>query len=221
LKKIKILLIEDDELAAKIMHDYLYDFGFEVCVAFDAREAVNMIHLNSYDLLILDINLPDYSGLEVIKRVQDIPIIVTSAYNDKNTKLKAFKYGASDYMTKPIDLDELEARIWVHLKNNSEIKFEQKKNEKEFALKDGLVFRNGNALTLTTIENEILTYLIKNENRVIKREELNTLLLHQASSNRSLDNHIKNLRKKIGDTSKNTKYLKTVYGVGYYWNSKQ
>ncbi len=124
----------------------------------------------------------------------------------------AFKYGASDYMVKPIDLEELEARIWVHLSKNSKIKLQEDKDV--FEIKDSYILFKQQKLDLTTIEFDILSILIENKNQTITREEL-VSSLSSISSHRSLDNHIKNIRKKIGDNGSRAKYLKTEYGVGY------
>ncbi len=211
----KLLLIEDDELASELISDFLVDCGFIVETVFTATDGVARVKHEDYDLLILDINLPDFNGYEVLKNIKNrvsIPIIITSAYSDTKSKLLAFKYGASDYMVKPLDLEELEARIWLQLGKNSEIKtFEEKK---VFDIKEDKIYFQQNILNLTTIEYEILELFIKNMNIIIRREEL-VESLSCLSSKRSLDNHIKNIRKKIGDNGTQARYLKTEYGVGY------
>ena len=211
----KLLLIENDELASELISDFLVDCGFIVETVFTATDGVARVKHEDYDLLILDINLPDFNGYEVLKNIKNrvsIPIIITSAYSDTKSKLLAFKYGASDYMVKPLDLEELEARIWLQLGKNSEIKtFEEKK---VFDIKEDKIYFQQNILNLTTIEYEILELFIKNMNIIIRREEL-VESLSCLSSKRSLDNHIKNIRKKIGDNGTQARYLKTEYGVGY------
>jgi DNA-binding response OmpR family regulator len=211
----KILLVEDDELACEIIADFLIECGFDVTSVFTATDGVAYVKHEWYDLLILDINLPDFNGYEVLKSIKNhtsIPVIVTSAYSDTKSKILAFKYGASDYMVKPLDLEELEARVWVQLSQNSEIKTQEERSI--FELKDSKVFFQQSALDLTTIEYEIMSILIKNKNQTIKRDDL-VDALSSLSSHRSLDNHIKNIRKKIGDNGNKATYLKTEYGVGY------
>jgi DNA-binding response OmpR family regulator len=211
----KILLVEDDELASELIYNYLIDCDFDVTPVFTATDSVAYIKNEDYNIVLLDINLPDFNGYEVLKSIKNeisLPVIVTSAYNDTKSKLLAFKYGASDYMVKPLDLEELEARIWIQLGKNSEIKT---KDEKQiFEIKESSIFFKQNLLHLTTIEFEIFSILIKNSNKVIRREDL-VSKLSSLSSQRSLDNHIKNIRKKIGDDGNKAKYLKTEYGVGY------
>jgi DNA-binding response OmpR family regulator len=211
----KVLLVEDNELASELIYDYLIDCGFQVTPVFTATDSIAHIKNEDYDILILDVNLPDYDGFEVLKSIKNqasLPIIITSAYSDTKSKLLAFRYGASDYMVKPLDLEELEARIWIQLGKHSEIKTQE--NKKPFEIKGSNIFFEQKMLDLTTIEFEILSTLIKNSNAIIKREEL-VSSLSSISSQRSLDNHIKNIRKKINDNGNKAIYLKTIYGVGY------
>lgn len=215
MQKLKILMIEDDELASEIIADYLGGCGFVVECVFTATDGVAYIKHHDYDILILDINLPDFTGYEVLKNIRkntSLPVIVTSAYSDTKSKILAFKYGANDYMVKPLDLEELEARIWVQLSKNSEI--EMKKENTTFEIKDSKIFFKNSILDLTSVEHEIMSVLIQNKNQTMKREDL-VDALSSLSSNRSLDNHIKNIRKKIGDNGNKAVYLKTEYGVGY------
>jgi len=215
MQNIKILLVEDDEIASEIIYDFLLDAGFDVKAVFNATDCVSLANNVSFDILLLDINLPDFNGFEVLKNIKNrvaTPIIVMSAYNDTKSKLLAFKYGASDYMVKPLDLEELEARIWVQLSKNSEIKTKEEK--KLFEIQESSIFFKNEILNLTSIEFDILSILIKNSRQVIRREEL-VSSLSSISSHRSLDNHIKNIRKKIGDKGNQAIYLRTEYGVGY------
>ena len=215
MRKQKILLVEDDELAAEVICNFLSDCGFEVKPVFLVTDALAQLNNINFDLLILDINLPDFDGFELLKSIKNrisLPVIITSAYSDTKSKVSAFKYGASDYMVKPLDLEELEARIWVQLGKNSEIQTAQEKNL--FELKGSNIYFKEKTLDLTTIEHEILIQLIQKKNQTVSRETLITLL-SSVSSKRSLDNHIKNIRKKLGDNGNNATYLKTEYGVGY------
>ncbi|WP_198526379.1 response regulator transcription factor [Halarcobacter anaerophilus] len=211
--KNRVLLIEDDEDVIVWIKEYLEEFGFEVSALTTVTDAISNISVNSYNIILLDINLPDFYGYEVLKHIQsnknDIPVIVISAYSDRKTKLHAFKLGASDYMTKPIDLEELEARIRVHTKSNS-----PDFQNKLFFVRDNTIFFQDKALSLTKTEFELLSKLIENKNILLERKFL-CEALSSISSNRSLDYHIRNIRKKIGDEGSNPKYLLTEYGLGY------
>jgi len=212
---IKLLLVEDDELVSELMCNYLNDCGFVVQAVFSVTEGISYVKNEHFDLLLLDINLPDFSGYELLKSIKHsiaLPIIVISAHSETKAKILAFKYGASDYMVKPLDLEELEARIWVQLSKHSEIKIDERKHI--FEIQDSFILFKEKMLNLTTIEFDILSLLIKRKNQTLTREDL-VYSLSSLSSHRSLDNHIKNIRKKIGDNGNKAIYLKTEYGVGY------
>jgi len=212
---IKILIVEDDELACELISNYLTDCGFDVTAVFTATDGISYASQSVYDVLLLDINLPDFNGFEVLKAIKDstpIPTIVLSAYSDTKSKILAFRYGANDYMVKPIDMEELEARIWVQLSRHSSIQTE--KEDGAFVIDNFNIYFKGKLLDLTSIEFKILSMLIKHKNQTIERKAL-VELLSSLSSDRSLDNHIKNIRKKLGDTGRQTRHLRTEYGVGY------
>jgi len=212
---VKVLIIEDDELACELISNYLTDCGFDVTAVFTATDGISYLGQSTYDILLLDINLPDFNGFEVLKSIKDshpIPTIVLSAYSDTKSKILAFRYGANDYMVKPIDMEELEARIWVQLSRHSSIQTD--KNEGAFIIDNFNIYFKGEMLDLTSIEFKILSMLIRHKNQTIERKTL-VELLSTLSSNRSLDNHIKNIRKKLGDTGRKAKYLRTEYGIGY------
>jgi DNA-binding response OmpR family regulator len=214
-ESIKILLVEDNEEAARLVYEFLVECNFYVDVALDATESISFVKEKKYDIALLDLSLPDISGLEVLKKIKNtkfLPIIVISALSDIQTKIKAFKFGASDYMVKPINFEELEARIWVVLGRYSNIKMPSQKNI--FEVVDNKIIFMQKALKLTMTEFEILSTLIKYKNKTLTREELASFL-SSVSSSRSLDYHIKNIRKKIGDNGKIPKFLKTEYGIGY------
>lgn len=209
----KIILVEDNEESGLLTTDYLSSVGFNVECFTNAVDTIARLNNKKYDVLLLDINLPDYDGFEILKAIKNkvsVKTIVLSANSDTKYKLQAFKLGAIDYITKPFDLEELEARIWLALNSNSMISI--KKNT--FEIVDDTVKFLGECLSLTQIENEILKVLINNKNQTIPRETLASQL-SEISSSRSLDYHIKNIRKKLNDNGKTNKYLKTIYGVGY------
>ncbi len=207
-----ILLVEDDLVALEMIEGFLTKCGFEVEGVSTATDAVSYLSNHHYDLLILDINLPDYTGYEVLKTLKNqrtLPIIVVSADNNTSAKIIAFKYGAKDYMVKPIDLEELEARIWVQLSHTSQI--ETPEPYARFQCDGSTIRFDQTPLKLTHTEFVLLSNLIKHKNQTLSR----ALLLESISSissNRALDNHIKNLRKKIPNGHH---YLRTEYGVGY------
>jgi DNA-binding response OmpR family regulator len=217
MKKYEILIVEDDEIASFLMSDFLKNNGFNVDCVYTVTDGISYLKNKKYDLLLLDLNLPDFSGFELISTIKNkvaIPIIVTSAFNETETKVKAFKFGVHDYLSKPIDFLELEARIWSLLSRNDNIRLEKEHNIEVFTIEQRQIQFQNKYLDLTNLEFEILSLLIENKNKVISRETL-TDSLSSISSNRSLDNHIKNIRKKIEEDTSNPQYLKTEYGMGY------
>ncbi len=212
---VKILIVEDDEMAANLMKEYLEDCTFVVECVHTITDGLSFIQQNDYHILLLDLNLPDFNGLDMLKSIKNrvaIPVIIISAYSDTPTKVQAFRYGASDYMVKPIDMEELEARIWAIMGRHSCMQTENEKNI--FEIKNNRLLFNQKILDLTNLEFELLSILIQNKNQTISREAL-VKSLSSLSSHRSLDHHIKNIRKKISDDGNSTMYLKTEYGVGY------
>ncbi|MGE4457353.1 MAG: response regulator transcription factor [Arcobacteraceae bacterium] len=211
-----ILLIEDDHETALLLKEYLDDVDFSVDIFDTVTSAISSINFKDYSSILLDINMPDFNGFEVLKFLSknkiNIPVIVISAYSDKNIKLQAFKLGANDYMVKPIDPEELEARIWVQLRNHTDLTVEKTKT---FEISENTIYFDAEPLNLTKTEFDILSLLIKNKNSVVKRDYLLDFLSSISINNRSLDYHIKNIRKKLKDNATNPKYLITEYGVGY------
>lgn len=217
-KKIKVLIIEDDDDAAKQMAIFLEDVGFEVDASETAVDALYKISSETFDILLLDLNLPDFSGFDVIKQVNNqssIPIIIVSANSELESKIQAFKFGVDDYLCKPFALEELEVRMWAILKRCSRIKFNAYvKNDLSHDVSNKVILYNQQALSLTAIEYKILSFLIENKNRVIYRNIL-AIHLSSLSSSQSLNYHIQNIRKKLGDDPRKPRYILTEYGVGY------
>lgn len=216
-KKIKVLLIEDDTSAAKEVVDFLEGVGFEVTVAETAVDGLAKLLSASYELLLLDLSLPDFSGFEVIKQINNqnsIPIIVLSCHSNIEAKIQAFRFGVDDYLCKPFMLEELEVRMWAILKRCSMIKFEYAKTSLTIDYKSQTILLNQVPLALTAIEYKILSFLMENKNRVVYRDVL-AIHLSSLSSRQSLNYHIQNIRKKLGDNPKKPTFIMTEYGTGY------
>lgn len=213
----KVLLVEDDEGSAYLLKEFLEEYSLKIDIVSTVTDAISNIRITKYSLILLDINLPDFNGFEVLKFLNknniNIPTIIMSAYSDKKTKLQAFKLGVNDYMVKPIDPDELEARVWVQLKNNTQ--FGNKLDKKLFFIEDDMIYFDSEPLKLTKTEFEILKYFMDNKNKIISRNSLIQFLSSVVQNDRALDYHIKNIRIKIGDNGTTQKYLITEYGVGY------
>ena len=214
----KVLLIEDDLQMQKFIIEYLEDYNFE-CFAFahpkDALE--NFKSNNDYSIIILDLMLPDMDGFDLfkkLKQIQDIPIIISSARGDIGNKIHGFELGADDYLAKPYEPRELVLRIEHILKRNisSKITISDFEIDKE----NRIVVLDNYSIEFTKIEFEIFIFLIENLNKISSREQiLNATSLDENTKNRTIDMHISNIRYKIGDDSKNPKYIKSVWGIGY------
>ncbi|GAB6046002.1 response regulator transcription factor [Caminibacter profundus] len=212
----KVLLIEDDIEMQKEIKEYLENFNFEVDFTDNGLEAVKKI--KSYDIVILDLMLPKIDGFDVLKKIKkitDIPVIISSARGDIGNKIMGFEIGADDYLAKPYEPRELVLRL------NSLLKRYKKGNILEIGdfyinENDMVVKLDDYEINFTKVEFEIFLYLVKNAGKVISREQiLNATSLHPDTRNRTIDMHISNIRAKIGDDSKNPKYIKSVWGIGY------
>lgn len=213
-----ILLIEDDTQMKDFIVDYLKDFNYN-CNAFEnAKDVLQELEKNkNYDIVILDLMLPDIDGFDLFKKIKnilDIPIIISSARGDIGNKIHGFELGADDYLSKPYEPRELVLRIEYIIKKNLSNKIK---------IADLLINKDTRSVSidnyeidLTKIEFEILLFLIDNLNVNTSREQiLNGTSLDHNTKNRTIDTHISNLRYKIGDDSKDPKYIKSVWGHGY------
>lgn len=224
---IKILMIEDDPELAEILSEYLEQFGMEITNVEDPFLGISTLNTGNFDLVILDLTLPGLDGLEVctdIRKRHDIPIIISSARHDITDKVEALERGADDYLPKPYNPRELEARIKSLLrreKHDFEAGGEKVKKEKK---KDLLLFEERNEivyhdkiLNLTNAEYGILKYLLQKEGHVVSREELiyNVEAINEDSTNKSIDVIVGRIRQKLDETPKNPKYIVSVRGVGY------
>jgi len=221
----KILIIEDERELAKSIVEYLSEENYLCEVAATFMEAMHKIGLFNYDCILLDITLPDGNGLKILEELkkenkQD-GVIIISAKNSLDDKIKGLQIGADDYLTKPFHLSELTARIYSLIRrrqfSNSNI---VKQDELEIDLLAKTVLINNEPIALTKKEFDLLIYFIGNKNRVLAKSNLAEHLSGDFAD--MLDNHdfvyahVKNLKKKLNDAGCE-QYIKTVYGTGYKW----
>ncbi|PIF43697.1 DNA-binding response OmpR family regulator [Chryseobacterium sp. 52] len=223
----KLLIIEDETELAKSISEYLLEENYLCEFASTFREAMNKIQAFQYDCILLDITLPDGNGLTILeelkKQNKQDGVIIISAKNALDDKIKGLQLGADDYLTKPFHLSELMARIYSIIRrkqfSNSNI---VKQNELQIDLLAKTVSVNNQTIILTKKEFDLLIYFIGNKNRVISKSTLAEHLSGDFAD--MLDNHdfvyahVKNLKKKLYDAGCDH-YLKTVYGTGYRWES--
>ena len=224
----KILLIEDELALSQAIEDYLRQEKYicEVVQTFTAAQ--EKINLYQYDCIVVDINLPDGTGLNIIRELKQIGsetgIIIISAKNSLTDKISGLETGADDYLTKPFHLSELNARIKSIIRRRSfsgqrEIRF----NEIEILPEMMEVKVNDEVIILTRKEYDLLIYFLSNKDRVLTRESIAEHLwgddMDLADSYDFLYTHIKNLRKKLIDKGCDD-YIKTVYGIGYKFSAR-
>jgi len=224
---IKVLMIEDDPELAEILSEYLSQFDIEITNVEDPFLGISTLNTGNFELVILDLTLPGLDGLDVcsdIRKRHDIPIIISSARHDINDKVEALERGADDYLPKPYNPRELEARIKSLLRREKHTFEATSSRAKEQKIKDLVVYEDKNEiyhseelLTLTKAEYGILKHLIQKEGNVVSREDLiyNVESISEDSTNKSIDVLVGRVRQKIGDSPKNPKYIISVRGVGY------
>ena len=215
-----ILIVEDDKDINEMLQKVLKINGYNIKSAYSGTEAL-LLHNSDVDLIILDLMLPGKSGEEIIselKKIKNVPVIVTSAINDIDKKLDLFNLGADDYVTKPFNNDELLARIKVHLKHNLGNQDEVLKiGDIELNPKTYKVVCNGLDITLSKIEFEILKLLMKNNNQVVTKSVLFDTIwdtMDSADEN-TLNVHISKIRNKLKKANPNKDYIETIWSVGY------
>lgn len=213
-----ILLIEDDTAMNELIVDYLKDFDLN-CTAFvNPIDALEELKKNSnYDIVVLDLMLPNLNGFDVFRKIKsiiDIPIIISSARGDIGNKIHGYELGADDFLAKPYEPRELVLRINYILKKSTQETFTI--GDFEINTKEREVLVDNYPIDFTKVEFEIFMFLVNNSNRIASREDIiENTSLESNTKNRTVDMHISNIRYKIGDDSKEPKYIKSVWGVGY------
>ena len=222
-KEIKIAVIEDDENLRFLVVHRLQAEGYKVIEAADGLAAEELIMEEKPDIVLLDWMLPFKQGSEVCQSVRekgfDNQIIMTTAKAQDVDKIDAYSFGVSDYITKPFNMDVLVALIENKIKYaiNNEKSEMHKFGDMEHHPNTHSLIKDGRKIELTILENRILLYFLKNENKIINRDELMRVVWGYNSdvNTRTLDMHIVRLRKKIEENPDRPHYLQTVRGVGY------
>ncbi|AXH13406.1 DNA-binding response regulator [Halarcobacter bivalviorum] len=216
-------MIEDDLELAQIITEYLASQDIEVTNTDSPYNGLSMLNLKKYELIILDLTLPEIDGLEVIPKIReksDIPIIISSARDDILDKVMGLERGADDYLPKPYNPRELQARIKAILKRTTNIdKKKEDEKKSDFILKEDdmqITFKN-EILNLTLAEYDILKLLIQRNGAVIAREDFIYASDHieDDSSLKNIDVMISRIRTKISKVDDSKTYIKSVRGIGY------
>ena len=216
-----ILLIEDDVALNKAISVYFKKENFQVDSFFCGHDMIDALEKNNFDIIILDINLPDLSGFDLIKQIKlinsNIPVIILSACDLDSDILHGFNLGAEDYVTKPFNIEILHKKINVILKRNTKNIF-YKDDHLFFDKNTSKLVINNEETKLTPLEFKLLSLFLENQNQILLKE---TIIEKIWDSNENyVDEHtllvnISRLRNKIEDDKHH--YIKTVYGLGYRW----
>jgi Response regulators consisting of a CheY-like receiver domain and a winged-helix DNA-binding domain len=221
----KILIIEDEQRVADLLRRGLEEMNYFASVAYDAEMGLRLFRSGDYDLVISDVILPKMSGFELVKEIKEqnknMPVIMLTALGTTNDKLEGFDAGADDYMVKPFDIRELEARIRVLLRRGNhkdkgpqiqEINY----TDLHMNLLTKTVNRNQQEIKLTPKEYNLLLYMMQNPERVLSRIEIaeNVWNTHFDTGTNFIDVYINYLRKKI-DRNFDTKLIHTKPGMGF------
>ena len=218
----RVLLVEDDKDLCHLVKEYLVKEGMEVTLSHDARDVLNLVLSDNYDVLVLDVVLPGGNGLHLLRKVRimsSIGIIMLTARGEDVDKIVGLELGADDYVVKPFSAGELIARIRAILRRG-------RAHGARTAIEVGrirlepdarAVTRSGEPVTLAAREFDLLACLMRNAGRVLRREEIMDEVWdsHWFGSTKTLDVHIAWLRKKLEDDPSHPRYITTIRGVGF------
>lgn len=227
----KVLVVDDEKLIVKGLRFSLEQDGMEVDCAYDGEEALQVAEKNTYDVILLDVMLPKFTGFEVCQQIReysDVPIIMLTAKGDDMDKILGLEYGADDYITKPFNILEVKARIKAIMRRSSKKEKKPVENpsirvfgELKVDVESRRVFLDGKEVNLTMKEFDLLELLLNNPGKVFSREKLlNDVWGYEYLGDvRTVDVHVRRLREKIEKTPSDPKYIHTKWGVGYYFQA--
>ena len=216
----KILIVDDENDIAELISDILEDEGYETVIANDGKTAINLVREENFDLILLDVMMPDIDGFTFCKKIRDMfnaPILFLTAKTLEDEVLYGLGIGGDDYITKPFRIKELRARVKAHLRREGRLNTkkanvikigEVKLNKESFE-----VFKNDELVMLSTKEFELLRYLMENAGIVLSKEQIyQSVWKNNYGDIGTVAVNIKSLRNKL-DTDE--KYIKTIWGMGY------
>mgnify|MGYP001051587062 CR=1 FL=1 len=222
----KVLVVDDEKLIVKGIRYSLEQDGMKVEVAYDGRQALEMAQSNVYDVILLDVMLPELNGFEVCQMIRDfsdVPIIMLTAKGDDMDKILGLEYGADDYITKPFNILEVKARIKAIMRR-TRIKEPENINPRMITsgdmridLDSRRVFISDREVNLTAKEFDILKLLLQNPKRVYTKAQIYSLIWNDVyvGDENAVNVHISRLRNKIEDNPRSPECVITVWGIGY------
>ena len=222
----KILGVDDEKTLVKGIKFNLENEGYEVECAYDGAAAVELARNNRFDLLILDVMMPEVDGLEACMRIREfsnVPIIMLTAKSEDADKLMGFECGADDYLTKPFNILELKARVRALLRRAAGVQRQQGSvltaGDLSLNTEERVAIRGGKTVDLTAKEYDLIELLMRNPRRVYSRENLMNVVwgYTYAGDYRTVDVHIRRLREKLEQDPAEPEHIMTKWGVGYYF----
>ncbi|MEO6333587.1 MAG: response regulator transcription factor [Pyrinomonadaceae bacterium] len=224
----RVLIIDDDEELCDLVAEYLTVEGFQTTAVHDGETGLGRALSGDYDLAILDVMLPKINGFDVLKNLREksgLPVLMLTARGDDMERIVGLEIGADDYLPKPFNPRELVARLRAILRRAASETGGLQSAEKiiiddlELSASSRSVKRNGEELAVTSVEFDLLSALLREAGKVVKKEDLSENVLERRLSpyDRSLDMHISNLRKKLGPRADESERIKTVRSVGYIY----
>jgi len=224
----KVLIIDDDEELCDLVSEYLTVEGFETTAVHDGETGLSRALSGEYDLAVLDVMLPKINGFDVLRNLREqsgLPVLMLTARGDDMERIVGLEIGADDYLPKPFNPRELVARLRAILRRASNEDANNLPAERinvddlELSASSRSVKRGGQELAVTSVEFDLLSALLKEAGKVVKKEDLSEHVLERRLSpyDRSLDMHISNLRKKLGSREDGSERIKTVRSVGYIY----
>lgn len=222
-----ILIIEDEISIAELERDYLEINGYKVAIETTGLGGLNNALSHSYDLIVLDLMLPEIDGFEICRRIREnceIPILMVSARKEDIDKIRGLGLGADDYITKPFNPNELVARVKAHISRYERLTSREQKRKQEFTIRDltfhteaRRVYVSGKEVTLTVKEYELLLLLASNPDRVFNKEHLFERIwgFDNYGDIATVTVHIGKIREKLEKESPQNQYIETVWGAGY------
>ncbi|WP_312943173.1 response regulator transcription factor [Oscillibacter sp.] len=222
----KILVVDDEQLLVKGMKFNLENEGYEVECAYDGATAVSLARSERFDLVILDVMMPELDGIEACMRIREfsnVPVIMLTAKSEDADKLMGFESGADDYLTKPFNIMELKARVRALLRRAGGTQRAQGSVITAGGLsldtEQRVAIRDGKTVELTAKEYDLIELLMRNPRRVYSRENLMNVVwgYSYGGDYRTVDVHIRRLREKLEKNSAEPELILTKWGVGYYF----
>lgn len=228
----RILLIDDDQELSDMLSKYLQQEEFSVEQVFNGRDGVNRVIAEPYDLVLLDVMLPELNGFEVlplIRQQSSVPVLMLTARGDDIDRVVGLEMGADDYLPKPFNPRELIARIRAILRRTDQVHAQSSSAPGKQPIMIGhiriqpaqrLAYHNETELELTSTEFNILLELASKAGQIVSKNELSIQALGRKLTryDRSIDMHVSNLRRKLGDTKSKHALIQTVRGFGYQLN---